>query len=202
MTIAATVRWFAIIAALPGSGAAQDIDLSWIDHTTLEAGEILVDFGDHENFRGHIRSAVSIDAPVEYVWAILKDCDSAPDFVPTVQDCELVDTHPDQSSQVFRQRIKLAWYLPGFAHEFRLTYYPYHRIEVSRVSGPLAVLSGTWWLEAGDDQNTTLVYSLRFEPGMPIPRFVIGRILQRDVPAILAAVRLRAETTYTSDAPL
>ena len=192
----------AVIAALSGSAPAQETELDWLIHEDLEAGEILVNFGDETRFRGHIRSAVSIKAPAEHVWAILEDCESSPEYVPTVEECELVETRPDQTAQIFRQRVKLAWFLPSFEHEFRLTYQRFGRIDVNRVSGPLSILDGTWWLVANGDQGTILVYSLRFDPGMPIPRFIVGRILRRDVPAILAAVRDRAEARYSSDAPL
>ncbi len=43
-----------------------------------------------------------------------------------------------------------------------------------------------------------LTYFLNFDPGLPIPRFVVGRLLLRDVPVVLAAVRDRAEAVKSS----
>jgi ribosome-associated toxin RatA of RatAB toxin-antitoxin module len=110
-----------------------------------------------------------------------------------VQECQLLETIEDGMAQIFRQRAKLTWFLPSFEHEFRLDYAPPDRIDVNRVSGPFDVLDGTWWLLPGEEASITLVYTLSFEPGMPIPRFVVGRMLRRDVPIILAEIRDRAE---------
>ncbi len=152
-----------------------------------------MDFADSRRFTGSVRAAVRIEAAVDDIWLILKDCESAPEYVPNVQECELLETLEEGMAQVFRQRAKLTWFLPSFEHDFRLDYTPPERIDVNRVSGPFDVLDGTWWLLPGEEMSVTLVYSLNFEPGMPIPRFVVGRILRRDVPVILAAIRDRAE---------
>ncbi len=190
--------WVAVISHLSGPLLAQDLDLSWIAHERLKTGEILVEFGDDRRFRGHIRAAVLIDAPAERIWEILEDCESAPEYIPSVLSCELRETLKEQNSQIFRQRVKVAWFLPTFEHEFRLDYKPYSRIDVNRVSGPLGVLEGAWWLVPGAGRSTILTYFLNFDPGLPIPRFVVGRLLLRDVPVVLAAVRDRAEAVKSS----
>ena len=193
MTRSALAGWIAVISALPFSLSAQDADLDWIVQEELQAGRILVDFGDDQRYSGHIRAAVLIEATVERVWAILVDCEKAPEYVPNVLSCELIETLEQQNAQIFRQRVKPRWYLPGFEHEFRADYQPYTRIDVNRVSGPLGKLEGTWRLLPRAGGGLVLVYSLDFEPGLPVPRLIVGRILGHDLPVILAAVRDRAE---------
>ena len=198
MTRSALAGWIAVISALPVSLSAQDADLDWIVEEELQSGRILVDFGEDQRYRGRIRAAVRIDATAEQVWAILEDCENAPEYVPNVMTCELVETLEQQNAQIFRQRIKPRWYLPSFEHEFRLDYEPYTKIDVNRVSGPLGKLEGTWRLLPSDGGGIILIYSLNFEPGLPVPRFIVGRILGHDFPVILAAVRDRAETASSS----
>ena len=193
MTRSALAGWIAVISALPVSLSAQDADLDWLVQEELQAGRILVDFGDDQRYSGHIRAAVLIEATVERVWAILVDCEKAPEYVPNVLSCELIETLEQQNAQIFRQRVKPRWYLPGFEHEFRLDYQPYTRIDVNRVSGPLGKLEGTWRLLPRTGGGIILVYSLDFEPGLPVPRLIVGRILGHDLPVTLAAVRDRAE---------
>ena len=193
MTRSALAGWIAVISALPVSLSAQDADLDWIIQEELQAGRILVNFGDDQRYRGHIRAAILIEATAERVWAILEDCESAPEFIPNVLACELMETLEQQNAQIFRQRVKFAWFLPSFEHEFRLDYEPYTRIDVNRVSGPMKILDGTWRLVPTAGSSIILIYDLNFDPGMPIPRFVVGRTLRRDLPVILAAVRDRAE---------
>jgi hypothetical protein len=83
--------------------------------------------------------------------------------------------------------------MPTFEHVFRLDYTPYTRIDVSRVSGPIAHMQGSWWLLPQDNGRILLVYELALDPGMPIPRFMVRATLKRDLPKIVAAVRERAE---------
>ena len=193
MTRSALAGWIAVISALPFSLSAQDADPDWIVQEELQAGRISVDFGDDQRYRGHIRAAVLIEATVERVWAVLVDCEKAPEYVPNVLSCELIETLEQQNAQIFRQRVKPRWYLPGFEHEFRADYQPYTRIDVNRVSGPLGKLEGTWRLLPRAGGGLVLIYSLDFEPGLPVPRLIVGRILGHDLPVILAAVRDRAE---------
>jgi hypothetical protein len=92
---------------------------------------------------------------------------------------------------LFVQTVKPAFFVPRFEHVFRLDYFP-SRVEVHRVSGPIAELDGTWWfLDDGD--AVLVVYSLRLRLGMPVPKFFVRASLRRDVPGILGAVRMRAE---------
>jgi ribosome-associated toxin RatA of RatAB toxin-antitoxin module len=202
MMKAAVVGWTAVIATFSGPVPAQKADLDWIIRDDLEAGEILIDFSSDEHYTEHIRAAALIDAPAEKIWAILKDCERAPEYIPHIQACELLETQPDQRAQIFRQRVKLAWFLPSFEHNFRLNYEPYSRIDVSHVSGPINVLDGTWWLVSDENPGTILIYLLSFEPDFPIPRFVISHMLTRDVPAILAKVRDRAEAAFAVESAL
>jgi len=202
MPRSALIGWLAATALLPGPLSAQDVDLEWVDRALLDSGEVLLDFGDAQHFEGQIRAAVRVVAAAEFIWTILRDCESAPEYVPKVLACELLETLETDNAQIFRQRVKLTWFLPSLVHDFRLDFEPFSRIGVSRVSGPFEVLDGTWWLVPDDGPGTILVYSLNFDPGMPIPRFVVGRILQRDVPIILAAVRDRAQALQTADSSL
>jgi len=174
----------------------DQIGLSRLDSGHLRIARlavVLVNFGDDQRYRGHIRAAVLIEATAERVWAILEDCENAPEYIPNVLSCELIETLEQQNAQIFRQRVKPRWYLPGFEHEFRVDYQPYTRIDVNRVSGPLGKLEGTWRLLPRARGGLILIYSLDFEPGLPVPRLIVGRILGHDLPVILAAVRDRAE---------
>ena len=72
------------------------------------------------------------------------------------------------------------------------------RIDVNRVSGPIAHMQGSWWLLPQDGGQILLVYELALDPGMPIPRFMVRATLKRDLPKLVAAVRDRAEAASST----
>ncbi|HSG64277.1 MAG TPA: SRPBCC family protein, partial [Gammaproteobacteria bacterium] len=145
--------------------AAQNTSPDWIDDSLLETREVQLDFGSDQRFRGHLRAAVLIDASPERIWDILRDCETAPDYLDNVLSCELVDTLDGGRAQIFRQRAKLRWFLPSFEHTFRLDYEPYERITVSRVDGPLERLDAVWTLESVVPARTRVSYVLDIEAG-------------------------------------
>ncbi len=85
---AAGLVFFLMLKAAP----AQPPELDWIDEKLIQGREILIDFGDDRRFRGRIRAAALVDANPEAIWAILSDCESAPEYLDNVQSCEPVET--------------------------------------------------------------------------------------------------------------
>jgi ribosome-associated toxin RatA of RatAB toxin-antitoxin module len=177
----------AIVAGAQGPSSA------WIDAALLEAREVQLDFGEDQRFRGRLRAAILIDASPERIWAVLTDCEAAPEYLDDVLSCELIDTLDGGRAQIFRQRAKLRWFLPTFEHEFRLDYEPYHRMTVSRVEGPIERLDATWTLEAVAQARTRVTYVLDIEPGPLLPNFLLSGPIQRDVLNAMRAIRERAE---------
>ena len=175
------------------AAAAQPPDVGWIDEESIRRGDILIDFGEDRRFRGRIRAAALVDADPETIWAILTDCESAPEYLESVQSCELLETLDEGHAQIFRQRARLTWFMPAFEHEFRLDYEPYERIRVTRVSGPFDRLDGVWWLVPEPSGSTRLIYVLDIETGPLIPDFMLSRPLRSDVLNAMRAVRERSE---------
>jgi len=187
------------LALVLSAAAAQSPDGDWIDATLIDGGEIQVDFGGDDRFHGLVRAAAVIDAPVDKVWQILVDCESAPSYLDNVRSCELVETLDGGRAQIFRQRAKLRWFLPAVEHEFRMDYEPYERIDVSRVSGPFERLSGEWRLQTDERGRTRVDYRLELEPGPLIPDFLLTAPLRRDIVNALLMVRTRAQADQPSD---
>jgi ribosome-associated toxin RatA of RatAB toxin-antitoxin module len=171
----------------------QEPDTAWIDEDALRNREILFTFGEDQRFRGRVYAAAAVEATPEQIWAILRDCESAPEYLENVESCEMIETLNGGRSEIFRQRAKLRWFLPSFEHEFRLDYEPYHRITVSRVSGPLDRLDAVWWLIPATPTRTLVVYRLDLEAGLLVPKFLLAAPLRRDVLNALRSVRERAE---------
>ena len=140
-----------------------------------------------------VKLAAEVDAPATAIWDVLKACEVSPEYMPNVQSCTKLEELDGGRAELFTQTIKPIFFLPTFEHVFRLDYTPYTRIDVNRVSGPIAHLKGAWWLVPQDNGRILLVYELELDPGMPIPRFMVRATLKRDLPKVIAAVRERAE---------
>lgn len=181
-------------AALYGSGAAAQPDLTWMDRKAVAAGEILVvaERGDRP-LTVEVKIAAEVNAPPEAIFAVLEACEIAPEYVPNVEKCTKLEELDQGRADLFVQEIKPIFFLPTFEHVFRLDYTPYTRIDVHRVSGPIAHMEGSWWLVPQDNGHILLVYELSLDPGMPIPRFLVRATLKRDLPKVMNAVRERAE---------
>jgi len=184
----------AVLGGERTSYAQTDPDLTWIDREAVAAREILVnaDRGDRP-LTVLVRIAAEVDAPPAAIWKILKACEIAPEYVPNVVSCKKVEEIDGGRADLFVQTIKPIFFLPTFEHVFRLDYMPYARIDVHRVSGPIAYMEGSWWLLPQDSGRILLVYEVAVDPGLPIPRFLVRATMKRDLPKIMQAVRERAE---------
>lgn len=174
--------------------AEPEPDLSWIDRDAVAARTVF-----YQTERGErpqiviIKLAVDVAAPPPAIWDVLTACQIAPEYVPNVQSCRKLEVLDNGRADLFVQVIKPAFFIPAFEHVFRLDYTPFARIDVHRVSGPIAHMDGSWWLLPQADGHTLLVYNLALDPGFPIPRFFVRATLKRDLPKVLSAVRERAE---------
>ena len=176
------------------SGAVAQPDLDWLDRVALQAREVVVQTDRSDRpLTVNVRLAAEVDAPAAAIWDVLRACEVAPEYVPNVVSCRKVEEVDDGRGEIFVQTIKPIFFMPTFEHVFRLDYTPHARIDVSRVSGPIEHMQGTWWLLLQDSGRILLVYELELDPGMPIPRFMVRATLKRDLPKVIAAVRERAE---------
>ncbi len=176
-----------------GAGAQPNLD--WIDRDAVAAREVQVNTERGERpLTVNVKLAAEVDAAPAAIWDVLKACEIAPEYVPNVVSCKKLEGLDGGRADLFVQTIKPIFFLPTFEHVFRLDYTPYTRIDVNRVSGPIAHMQGTWWLLPQDNGRILLVYELALDPGMPVPRFMVRATLKRDLPKVIGAGRDRAET--------
>jgi hypothetical protein len=88
--------------------------------------------------------------------------------------------------------IEYSWYVPKLTYELRASYEYPERVSIERISGDLAALRGSWYLES-DGDSTIAHYSVDLQPGFWVPRWLVRAALRHDLPKLLRAVRTRAE---------
>jgi hypothetical protein len=189
----------AAVATLGAFGAGlapaadREPDLSWLDRTLLERGEVQVHPDQIEHGVVHMRFAVKVAAPVPKLWDVLKDCPRSAEYTPNIVSCRSLEILDDGRAELFTQTIKVAFFVPSFEHVFRLSYDPYTHIGVHRVSGPIDVLDGDWWLLPQTEGGVLLINELAIDIGLPVPRFLIRATMRREVPKMLTGIRDRAQ---------
>lgn len=190
---AATVAVLGALLVGPLRAAAPEADLSWLDHATLDRREVQVLAEATEHGVVHMRFAVKVSAPLTRLWDVLKDCPASAEYTPNIVSCRSLEPLDDGRAELFSQTIKIAFFLPSFEHIFRLDYDPYSHIGVHRVSGPIDVLDGDWWLVPQADGTILLVNELALDIGLPVPRFLVRATMRREVPKMLLGIRDHSE---------
>jgi hypothetical protein len=180
------------LAAAQGPKSRQHPDLEWLDHDALGAGDVVVRTSK-EDGAILVDTAALIRASVEDIWDVLTACEIAPEYVTNVVSCESIEMLDDGRAELFVQTIKPIFFMPRFEHVFRLDYMPHERIDVTRVSGPIDQMDGSWWLVPQPDRSVLLFHSMEVDPGFPIPRFVLRATMRKELTTIMEAVRHVAE---------
>jgi len=187
------------VAALAGGALLAQVphvaprpDVGWIDRDELESREIVVRTSKDDGVVS-VDIAALIHAPTDVIWEVLKSCEIAPEYVSNVVSCESIEVLDDGRAELFVQTIKPMFFIPRFEHVFRLDYHPPDRIDVSRVSGPIEQMDGSWWLVPQAEGPVLLVHHLDVDPGFPIPRFLLRATIRKELTTIMEAVRDVAE---------
>ena len=161
----------------------------------LAEGQVVVEAAgsiDTAAPRGRVRAAVRIPASPEAIWRVMTDCAQAPRYVPGLKRCRRIDAASDGSWEDIEHEVRYSWLLPPVRYVFRAQYQRPHRMDFHRTSGDIREESGTWLLTPTPDGAATLVeYEVYLDPGFWIPRFLLTRMLRKDVPAVLSGLRER-----------
>jgi ribosome-associated toxin RatA of RatAB toxin-antitoxin module len=188
------ITFFGYLSCLSGAlSMAQTGDdgfqLEKSELTRLYNGEVIV--RSDESDKRRVKAAILIDSPARQIWSVLTDCDHTPEFIPNLKSCRILQHGED--TQITEQQVKFSWLLPKITYVYQSNYHKFKRIDFKKVSGDLRALEGSWVLEEiGDGRRTILTYSVFSDPGFFIPQWLVRRILRKDLPKVLLALRDRA----------
>jgi hypothetical protein len=142
---------------------------------------------------GEASATIRIHAPREVIWPLITSCAEELKIVPGLIACDVLETAADESWQRIRNVMDYSWYTPRLTYEIRATYIKPVRISVERISGDLTRLRGSWELQS-DGEYTVAHYAVDLAPGFWVPRWIIRVALRRDLPKMLRALRIHAES--------
>jgi len=146
--------------------------------TSLEAG-------------GGLKRAVAtalIDAPPGRVWRVIGDFDAYAEFMPQTIASEVLERTDDgvRFKTTLEFPIKQVWYVLRI-HMDRAALRTWWEME----DGSIAANEGSWELQEWEPGRTLARYSLRIDPGFPVPGFLLSRATKGTLPLVIEAVRKR-----------
>lgn len=185
LTVAAVLAFATAGVARAPVTAARD------DEARLERGEVVVLTMARHGRSGTAAAAVRIRAPITRVWGVMTDCARAPEFVPKLRACRVLERHAD--GRLVEHRVKPFSLLPELDYRFEEHWEEPRRIDFHRVGGDLAAMEGSWKLEPSDENDTLVRYTITIDPGFPVPGWYLQRAIRQDLVRLLGALRDRVE---------
>lgn len=171
---------------------ARALDLSDDDWESLGQGEVVVQSEEIDS-RTRVQAAIVIEQPATAIWQVMLDCPNAPEFVPNMRRCEVLEQAEDESWEIIEHEVKYGWLAPKTVYQFRAEYQPKASIHFERISGDLKHLEGDWMLSPieGLDNYILVSYSVFIDPGFMVPGFITRSALRDDLPEVMRSLRER-----------
>lgn len=157
----------------------------------LAKGEVIVRADQFANKNeGRVQTAILIDSSARQIWDVMIDCDRAPEFVPGLKSCMVLQSN--RNTKIIEHQVKSSWLLPMVTYIFQENYEEFMRIDFKRIRGDLKAFEGSWVLEeVNGGKQTIVVYSVFLDPGFWVPKSLIRQKLRKTLPNILLALRDR-----------
>lgn len=194
-----------LILSLPA--AAFDVpELSPEEIIALERGDAIISvWKDRE--RDHkptiSRGGIDIMVPAADVFAIMLDCKRMLEVSADIRQCDVLETSPDGSWDIRKQKFAVSPVLPKFKTTFKTVYSEKadygHIMEIEKISGDLKVQEGRWDIIVLGPDETRVIYQAALKPSLPIPAKVIRKQVAIGIPEILQNLRNVAEADYASN---
>jgi len=122
-------------------------------------------------------ASTEIDAPIDAVWALVADVESAPAWQRGIDATDALerdgdgrattcDTVTDAKVKVFKARV-------------RFDYEPPVRLSWVQERGDLKSMTGSWQLDDLGGRRTRATYALQADPGALLSRFIKGALEEK-----------------------
>ncbi len=138
---------------------------------------------------GATRSVV-INTPVEKVFAVIKDYQKYPEFLPEVKSTRISNRRGDEVDVHYEVEV-----LKKIRYTLRLKEEPPSRISWTFVEGELMRDNrGHWLLEDLGGGKTRATYNIEMRLGPLVPKSIVNALVDSSLPKMLEAFKKRAES--------
>lgn len=192
------VRIILLLVYLAGTQASQALadpaDSQAVELAQLMRGEILVQTVHEEKSGGAAKVSALFYTSMNNIWNVVGYCKLEFVYVRGLEYCEVLDTSTFFVKK--RHRVNNNWYTPTIDFTFEASRSSPDHGEFHLVEGNLKVMEGQWNFEQLAETNAILVtHEIRVRSRFPAPRWLVRRVLKKDLPNMLACVRGLADAS-------
>jgi len=119
-------------------------------------------------------ASAEIDAPLDEVWAVVEDVESAPDWQGGLLDIEPLEHDEDGRPTLVQAENDIK--VRKVKSQVRFSYEAPTRLTWTQVKGDLKSVDGSWELEDLGDGRTRATYTLDGDPGRVIGMLIRGPV--------------------------
>jgi len=169
------------------------------EQAALENGEVVVS-AQREGETGKFLARVLIDAPVEQAWQVLTDYDNFEQFLPNVENSQLLES--DENRRRFEQLNVIAVVPTVIEISSRVVIdsmlTPNEQVDFELVEGDLEKLEGIWKLDPvvdaeSESQKVLITHQVDIDPGNSSPRGLFFSTYKLVLEDSLVAAKAEAE---------
>ncbi|HEX3464577.1 MAG TPA: SRPBCC family protein [Candidatus Elarobacter sp.] len=149
----------------------------------------------------YVECAVDVEAPAETVYALAKEQDRFPEFMPDVETVVVLERRPDAVITRWKTLVEdapIEWTEEDRFDDANL------RIDYALIEGDLDTFEGAWTF-VQDGATTRVVLGVEYDFGVPTLAELIGPTLEKKVrensEMMLAALKREAEARVPSRSP-
>ena len=141
-----------------------------------------------------VSASMDVAAPPAVVFATLRDCDHATDFMPKLISCKVIDRGPGDRWEVREHVLKGGLFQPRMRNVFRITFDAPNTISFRRVAGDWKKSQGVWRLTPlAGGKATHVTYHTEVAVNAPVPMSMVRSAVAKGMPEAMIALRRECE---------
>ena len=160
----------------------------------LQSGEVINETIRADESGGAARFQILMKTAVENIWDVIYSCENAFVYIDGLRSCEVLED--DGLTTLTRQVVKTSWLVPAQDFTFRTERQPFSRADFMRTTGSPKVMEGSWQFDQLPE-GVLVSHEIRIKPFLPVPRFLVRRLMRNSMPEMLMCMRSMAGGSLT-----
>ncbi|MBI1820677.1 MAG: SRPBCC family protein [Nitrospirae bacterium] len=140
-----------------------------------------------------LMASVDIPSSPQKVWALLTDYDHLTEVSPQMETSRVLQRTEEKIVIEQTTETRFLFFWKKINVKLNVLEKPFDEIAFYQTGGNMELFSGKWVLQPMEEGSVTrLIYRLKFKPDFYVPRWIVLRALEREVPEQLLLISERA----------